>query len=94
MKRPVQNFFPLHAALWQNQSMETGLQINWFMCSWNLRGRVRVVPFQNVSLKGILVKFCPNFSAFSGWYKSEKIKSEQQTWKIYSDTKIDLKSGK
>lgn len=30
------------------------------------RGRVLVVPFQNVSLKGILVKFCPIFSAISG----------------------------
>lgn len=28
-------------------------------------GRVLVVPFQNVSLKGILVKFWPIFSAFS-----------------------------
>lgn len=28
-------------------------------------GRVLVVPFQNVSLKGILVMLCPIFSAFS-----------------------------
>ena len=28
-------------------------------------GRVLVVPFQKLSLKGTLVKFCPNFSAFS-----------------------------
>lgn len=32
---------------------------------WDSRGRVLVVPFQNVSLKGILVKFCPIFSALS-----------------------------
>lgn len=28
-------------------------------------GRVLVVPFQKVSLKGILVMLCPSFSAFS-----------------------------
>lgn len=28
-----------------------------------------MVPFQNVSLKGILVKFCPSFSAFSGRWR-------------------------
>ena len=48
-----------------NQLMETGQLINQFMRLWDSRGRVLVVPFQNVSLKGILVKFCPIFSALS-----------------------------
>lgn len=36
-----------------------------FCVSVDSLGRVLVVPFQNVSLKGILVKFWPIFSAFS-----------------------------
>ena len=35
------------------------------MNGWYSLGLVLVVPFQKLSLKGTLVKFCPNFSAFS-----------------------------
>lgn len=63
--RLAQNIFPFHAALCEKLWVESGQLINWFLGCWDSRGRVLVVPFQKLSLKGILVKFCPIFSAFS-----------------------------
>lgn len=63
--RLAQNIFPFHAALCAKLWVESGQLINWFLGCWDSRGRVLVVPFQKLSLKGILVKFCPIFSAFS-----------------------------
>lgn len=58
--------------------VESGQLVTDFCVCGDSRGRVLVVPFQNVSLKGILVKFCPIFSAISGIGKIRKINTEQQ----------------
>lgn len=45
------------------------------------RGRVRVVPFQKVSLKGTLVKFCPSFSARSATKEGKSLRKLLKTKK-------------
>lgn len=82
--RLAQNIFPFHAALCAKLWVESGQLINWFLGCWDSRGRVLVVPFQKLSLKGILVKFCPIFSAFSvlivKWESQYRVTNLKDVW--------------